>query len=198
MKESRNQCWGGGVWQKDEAHKASQEVEGKERKNSKGRNVTHPLKPRMEFSRGAESDWVLFLMVEVWVAEWRGRETHSPSQLPKCIPQLPRLLLPPLRLLPTVHLAVRRPAAPRHIIKILGCHAYKSQPTSLEMPGGPEGPTPVALASTFPSSGTLKSTARNPEEAPPPRSHRLEGRRERPCYGGRGRECDGNVMRPPG
>lgn len=28
----------------------------KGRKNSKGRNVTHPLKPRMEFSRGAESD----------------------------------------------------------------------------------------------------------------------------------------------
>lgn len=113
-------------------------------------------------------------------------------------PPTPLLLPPPLRLLPTVHLAVRRPAAPRHIIKILGCHAYKSQPTSLEMPGGPEGPTPVALASTFPSSGTLKSTARNPEEAPPPRSHRPEGRRERPCYGGGGRECDGNVMRPPG
>lgn len=54
-------------------------------------------------------------------------------------PPTPLLLPPPLRLLPTVHLAVRRPAAPRHIIKILGCHAYKSQPTSLEMPGGPEG-----------------------------------------------------------
>lgn len=116
-------------------------------------------------------------------------QMHPPTPLP---------LPPPLRLLPTVHLAVRRPAAPRHIIKILGCHAYKSQPTSLEKPGGPEGPTPVALASTFPSSGTLKSTARNPKEAPPPRSHRPEGRRERPCYGGRGRECDGNVMRPPG
>lgn len=156
----------------------------------------------MEFSRGAESDWVLFLMVEVWVAEWRGTETRFPSQLPKCIPQLPWLLLPPpppLRLPPTVHLAVPRPAAPRHIIKILGCHTYKSQPTSLEMPVRPEGPipvTPVTPASTFPFSGTLKSTVRNPEEGPPPRSCRPSGRqREGPCYG---RECDGNVMRPPG
>lgn len=78
-----------------------------------------------------------------------GRVERQRDALSLAITQMhaptPLLLPPPLRLLPTVHLAVRRPAAPRHIIKILGCHAYKSQTTSLEMPGGPEGPTPLSL-----------------------------------------------------
>lgn len=103
-------------------------------------------------------------MVEVWVVEWRKAERRA---LPRNYPNAPTpfqlpWLLPLPRLLPTVHLAVRRPATPCHIIKILGCDAYKSLPTSLAMRGKLKAQRPSRSHPPFPSSGNPQINGEEP------------------------------------